>query len=53
MKKVIALVSLVGFNFAWMGLESGALMPWQSLVIGAVFGPMLVASLKELGVIEW
>lgn len=52
MKKLMALVSVVGFSFAWMGLESGALMPWQSLIIGAVFGPMMLASFKSLGVMD-
>ena len=53
MKKVLALVSAVGFSFAWMGLEGGLLMPWQSLIIGAVCAPIMISSLKELGVLEW
>lgn len=50
---LIAIASAAGFSFAWMALEGGGLMPWQSLILALIFGPALIKSCKALGVIEW
>ena len=54
MKKVllslVAIVSAAGFSLSCMCVEA---MPWQSFIVGAVSGLMMIASCKVLGVLEW
>lgn len=49
---LIAIASAAGFSFAWMALEGGGLMPWQSLILLAICGPSMILSCKALGVID-
>ena len=49
---LVAVASVAAFSFAWMGLEGGGLMPWQSFIIGAVSGPAMIKSCRELGVMD-
>lgn len=55
MKKLqglVAIASTAGFFFAVAGLEGGGLMPWQSLILGAVCGLGMIKSCRALGVMD-
>ena len=50
LQSLVAIASAAGFSLSCMCVEA---MPWQSFIVGAVSGLMMIGSFKALGVIEW
>lgn len=46
---LVAIVSAAGFSLSCMCVEA---MPWQSFIVGAVSGLVMIMSFKELGVMD-